>query len=142
MRVLVDTNCLVAAALAQHEHHRATVSDLSRRRAAGQTLVMSAHALLEAFAVLTRLPPPHRLAPGDALTVLDRNWGDAETMALTATETWRALRDLAAANVGGGRIYDGCIAAGARKAKCDEILTWNVRHFAAAQGVRAVTPLT
>ena len=67
MRVLLDANCLVAAAIAQHEHHRATVSELTRRRAAGQTLVMSAHAVLEAFAVLTRLPPPHRLAPADAL---------------------------------------------------------------------------
>jgi len=48
MRVLLDANCLVAAALTQHEHHRATVADLSRRRAAGHTLVMAAHAVLEA----------------------------------------------------------------------------------------------
>lgn len=140
MRVLLDANCLVAAALTQHEHHRATVADLSRRRAAGHTLVMAAHAVLEAYAVLTRLPPPHRLSPADALAVLDRNWGEAETIALTATETWRALRDLAAAAVSGGRIYDGGIATCARKAKCDELLTWNVRHFTAAGGVRAVTP--
>lgn len=101
---------------------------------------MSAHALLEAFAVLTRLPPPNRLSPADALTVLDRNWSEAETIALTAIETWRALRALAGAGINGGRIYDGCIAASARKARCDEILTWNTRHFAALAGVRAVSP--
>ena len=142
MRVLVDTNCLVAAAIAQHEHHRATVAELSRRRAAGHALIMAAHAVLEAYAVLTRLPPPHRLSPADALAVLDRNWGEAETIALTAAESWRALRALAGAGVGGGRIYDGSIAASARKGKCDEILTWNARHFAGLQGVRAVTPAT
>lgn len=142
MRVLLDANCLVAAALTQHEHHRATLSELSKRRAAGHVLVMAAHAVLEAYAVLTRLPPPHRLAPADALAVLDRNWGEAETMALTASETWRAMRDLAGAGVAGGRVYDGCIAACARKAKCDEVLTWNSRHFASSQGVRAVTPGT
>jgi len=140
MRVLLDANCLVAAALTQHEHHRATVADLSRRRAAGHTLVMAAHAVLEAYAVLTRLPPPHRLSSADALAVLDRNWGESESIALTAAETWRALRELAGTGVSGGRIYDGCIAASARKGKCDEVLTWNVRHFTAAQGVRAVTP--
>lgn len=140
MRVLLDANCLVAAALAQHQQHRATITELSRRRAAGQALVMAAHALLEAYAVLTRLPPPHRLAPTDAVTVLDRNWSGAETVALTATETWRALRELAAAGISGGRIYDGCIAASARKGKCDEILTWNTRHFTGLSGPRAVSP--
>jgi predicted nucleic acid-binding protein len=140
MRVLLDTNCLVAAALAQHEHHRATLAGLSRRRAAGHALVMAAPAVLEAYAVLTRLPPPHRLAPPDALAVLDRNWGETETVALTATETWRGLRDLAGTGMAGGRIYDGAIAACARKAKCDEILTWNIRHFSGLPGPRAVTP--
>lgn len=140
MRVLLDANCLIAAAITQHEYHRATITELSRRRAAGQVMVMAAHALLEAYAVLTRLPPPHRLAPTDAVTVLDRNWSDAETVALTATETWRVVRELAAAGISGGRIYDGCIAASARKGKCDEILTWNIRHFAGLPGPRAVTP--
>jgi len=142
MRVLLDTNCLVAAAIAQHEHHRVTVIDLSRRRAAGQAIVMAAHAVLEAYAVLTRLPPPHRLSAGDAWTILDRNWGASEIVALTAAESWRALRDLAALDITGGRTHDGCLAAAARKGKCDELLTWNVRHFSALPGVRAVTPAT
>lgn len=140
MRVLLDANCLIAAALAQHEHHRATITELSRRRAAGQVMVLAAHALLEAYAVLTRLPPPHRLAPADALAVLDRNWSDAETVALTGTETWRVLSELAATGISGGRIYDGGIAASARKGKCEEILTWNIRHFTGLPGPRAVTP--
>jgi predicted nucleic acid-binding protein len=140
MRVLLDSSCLVAAAVPQHEHHAATVADLARRRAAGDTFVMAAHAVLEAYAVLTRLPPPHRLAPGDALAVLDRNWGKSETFALTGAESWRVVRRQAASGSGGGRVYDGHIAACAQKAKAAEILTWNVRHFQGAAGVRSVAP--
>ena len=116
------------------------MSDLSRRRAADQVLVIAGHALLEAYAVLTRLPPPHRLGPADALAVLERNWSDAETVTLTAAETWRTLRELAGVGITGGRIHDGGIAAAARKGKCDEILTWNTRQFTGLPGPRAVTP--
>lgn len=139
MRVLLDTSCLVAAVLSQHEHHDATAADLARRRAAGHTFLMAAHAVLEAYAVLTRLPPPHRLAPADAVAVLDRNWASSESTALTGAETWRLLRRQAAAGTAGGRVYDGAIAACARKARADEILTWNGRHFGGAQPA-AVTP--
>lgn len=139
MRVLLDTSCLVAAAVPQHEHHAATVADLARRRAGGDTFVMAAHAVLEAYAVLTRLPPPHRLAPGDALAVLDRNWGKSETVALTGAESWRVVRRQAPSVIGGGRVYDAHIAACAQKAKVAEILTWNVRHFESA-AVRIAAP--
>lgn len=140
MRVLLDTSCLVAAALPQHEHHRATVAELARRRAGGHVFLTAAHAVLEAYAVLTRLPPPHRLAPADALGVLDSNWGQTETAALTGAESWRVVRQHAAAGVAGGRVYDGQIAACARKTRADEILTWNVRHFEVEPAVRAVAP--
>jgi predicted nucleic acid-binding protein len=141
MRILLDTSCLVAAALPQHEHHAATAADLARRRAAGHAFVMAAHAVMEAYALLTRLPPPHRLAPADAMTVLDRNWGRTDTVALTGAESWRVVRQHGAAGVSGGRIYDGEIAACARKARVDEILTWNLRHFEGAPGIRAVAPV-
>lgn len=140
MRVLLDANCLVAAALPQHEHHPATIADLSRRRSSGDVFLMAAPALVEAYAVLTRLPAPHRLAPADALMVIDRNWGAVETIAITAAETWRLLRRLGADGVTGGRAYDAAIADCARKGKADEIVTWNVRHFNVAGDVRVVTP--
>ena len=140
MRILLDTSCLVAAALPQHEHHGATLADLARRRTAGDEFVMATHAVLEAYAVLTRLPPPHRLAPADAMAVLDRNWGHAATQALTAGDTWRLLRRQGAAGIAGGRIFDAAIAAAARKAGAEELLTWNLRHFAGLDGPRAVAP--
>jgi hypothetical protein len=49
------------------------------------------------------------------------------------------LRRHATARTAGGRVYDGMIAACARKGKADEILTWSLRHFGGAQP-SAVTP--
>lgn len=140
-RVLVDSSCLIAAALPFHEHHGATLADLSRRRSAGHDVVLASHSVLESYAVLTRLPSPHRLSAADAHAVLERNWSKVETISLSGAETWRLLRRAVASGVAGGRAYDAAIAACARKGKADELLTWNVRHFADVQGVRVVTPL-
>lgn len=140
-RVLLDTSVLVAAVLPQHEHHTATAAELRRRRTAGDEFVLAAHAVTEAYAVLTRLPPPHRLAPADAIAVLDRNWGRAPTFGLTPSETWRIVRELAAAGVGGGRVYDAVIARSARKAEATILLTRNLRHFGDRPGIAVVTPL-
>ena len=53
---------------------------------------MAAQAILEAYAVLTRLPSPHRLTPADALAVLTRNWARSETIALSAAGAWRVVQ--------------------------------------------------
>lgn len=140
MRVLIDSNCIVAAALPIHEHHAATLNDLSRRLDAGEVFVVAAHSLVEAYAVLTRLPAPYRLSAADAQTVLDRNWSRVESVALTGSETWRVLKSAAQSGVTGGRAYDSVIAACARKGKADELLTWNLRHFVMSPGTHAITP--
>ena len=54
-RFLPDTSCLVAAVCSWHEHHQATSAELSRRVEHGEVLVLAAPALVEAYAVLTRL---------------------------------------------------------------------------------------
>jgi predicted nucleic acid-binding protein len=71
VRVLIDANCLVALALPQHEHHAATLAEVHRRRTARQQFILAGHAMVEAYSVLTRLPPPDRLSPSDALEALD-----------------------------------------------------------------------
>lgn len=91
--------------------------------------------------MLTRLPSPYRLSAIDALTVLERNWSTTETVTLDDVESWRVVKRLAEAGVAGGRVYDGAIAECAGKARADELLTWNVKHFAGPDGARAVTPL-
>ena len=129
IRYLLDTRCLVAAVCSWHEHHAATAADIARRHRARQRVVLAGPSLAEAYAVLTRLPPPHRLSPGDAWAVIDGNWSDAAVASLSEHE-WRiTLRAAVAADVRGGQTYDAVIAACARKARVAELVTWNLAHF-------------
>ena len=131
-RYLCDTSALVATVCSWHEHHARTREELERRERAGEQLVLAAHSLAETYAVLTRLPGPNRLRSGDAIALLDANWRKTPVVHLTAAETWRALRRAQRRGVIGGQTYDMLIAACALKAGAATIITWNVRHFAAA----------
>jgi len=127
--VILDSSCLIAAACDWHVHHEVTVADLERRRRDRHRFLIPVPALLEAYSVLTRLPPSFRLSPQDAAHVLHANWSQTESVALNAQEYWALLRQESSRGIGGGRIYDAVIAHCARKAKADELLTWNVDHF-------------
>ena len=129
MKTIVDSNCLVAAVCTWHQRHAATARELAARHRAGDDICLAAPALVEAYAVLTRLPAPHRLSPADAYTVLEANWGACELVGLTPQEHWKALAACRDGGVGGGPTYDAVIAACARKARAGLLLTWNVGHF-------------
>jgi predicted nucleic acid-binding protein len=140
-RFLPDASCLVAAVCSWHEHHAATVEELARRASRGEKMVMAAPALVEAYAVLTRPPPPYRLRPQDALAVLEGSWGGTEVVAMSGPETWQLLKTLPGSSIAGGSSYDALVAACARRAKADVILTWNVRDFErVADGVEVASP--
>jgi len=142
-RFLADTSCLVAAVCSWHEHHSATRGELEERARRGENLAVAAHTLLEAYAVLTRLPPPYRLRPADALALVEAVRERCGLVALTATETWSLVRSLPAGGIAGGSTYDALVAACARKAKAQVVLTWNVRDFArVAEGLEVVSPGT
>lgn len=57
-RFVPDTNCMIAAVCTWYEHHEWATEEIERRLERGETLCMAAHTLVEAYAVLTRLPPP------------------------------------------------------------------------------------
>jgi predicted nucleic acid-binding protein len=126
---LLDTSCLVAAVCAWHRHHDATRREIERRDAAGENLVLAAHSLAEAFSVLTRLPEPHRLRPDDALKLIEANWGETRLIALTASDYRSTLRRCRDAGIGGGAVYDALIAACARKARVETLVTWDLEGF-------------
>lgn len=128
-RYLLDTSCLVAAVCSWHEHHPATRRALERRHAAGETAVLAAHSVAEAYSVLTRLPDPYRLRPQDALDLMEANWSGARLVALTAAEYWRVLRRCRDAAIGGGAVYDALIAACALKARVATVLSWDTTAF-------------
>lgn len=141
MSCLVDTTCLVALTCAAHEHHTATRLELDARVSRRERLVVAGHSFAEAYAVLTRLPPPFRLAPGVAMEALTADWRREQAVVLTAKEIWTTLRRLPAAGISGGRTYDALIAACARKARARVVLTWNTKHFEPlADGFEVVAP--
>jgi predicted nucleic acid-binding protein len=137
----VDTSCIVASVCSWHEHHARAAAEIEQRLAAGEKMATAAHAAAEAYAVLTRLPSPHRLSPADALALIDSNFLDG-AVALDATAYRALLRRAAADGTSGGRTYDAIIAECALRAKADTMLTFNARHFAGleAAGVKVVVP--
>lgn len=69
--------------------------------------------MAETYSVLTRLPGDARVAPADAVTLLEENFD--EVLVLSATATQGAPRELAGAGIAGGATYDGLVALAARE---------------------------
>ena len=133
---------MVAAVCPWHEHHAAAAAEIERRLERGERIATPAPALVEAYAVLTRLPQPHRLAPADAWAVLRGNFVDQATIASLNSESYvQALDGVAASGTEGGRTYDVIIGECARIAGASTLLTFNGRHFhPAPPGVEVITP--
>lgn len=129
-RIVLDTSCLIAAVCDWHEHHASTSEAFERSRRRGDEIVTVAHALAEAYSVLTHLPSPHRLSPDVAFTLLEANWRASKTVALSSRGYWRLLQSASDSGVTGGLLYDAIIAATAKTAGAEKLWTWNVRHLA------------
>jgi predicted nucleic acid-binding protein len=133
---------MVAAVCTWHERHADALSGIERRLGRGERPAIAAHALLETYAVLTRLPAPHRLAPADAWVLVETNFiKPATVVALNGPAYTSLLRRLAKTGIGGGRSYDALIADCASEAEVDTLLTLNPRHFdPPPHGVAVVEP--
>src|SRR5229473_4808961 len=139
----VDTTCIIAAVCGWHKHHSQAAAEIERRLDAKERLATAAHALAEAYAVLTRFPAPHRLAPSDAVALLEANFIDAaDVIALDARGYQSLLRRAGKEGIAGGRTYDAIIAECAVKAQATVLLTFNAAHFQGldAGSVRVVVP--
>lgn len=101
------------------------------------------HCCLEFFSVATRLPAEFRLAPADAIVLLqDEVFGRMAVHDLPAADRLPMLRAAARDTIVGGRIYDAHIAEVARAAGAIVVVTDNRRHFLSAlrYGLRVETP--
>lgn len=140
----LDTNCMVAAVCAWHEHHAAASAEIERRIQRGESLAVPAPALVEAYAVLTRLPPPNRLSPMDAWALISGSFVKPKSvLVLRAAAYTTLLRRLAKESTAGGRTYDAVIGDCARQGRAATLLTFNRRHFdPPPTGVTIVEPAT
>jgi predicted nucleic acid-binding protein len=103
VRTAADTSVTVTAILAGHPEHDAAAVAVA---ACDFTI---AHAALETYSVLTRLPVPHRVDGRTAATVLAERTPTSH-VALSASEHANVPARLADAGVSGGASYDGLIA--------------------------------
>jgi hypothetical protein len=94
---------VIAGLSAWHEQHESTAEAL-----AGVD-VLPAHVVMEAYAVLTRLPGGLAVPPATAASVLARRFPKAP-LRLTAARRSGLLEQLAGARVFGGASYDGLVA--------------------------------
>ena len=107
--IAVDTSVVVAAFASWHERHQSAAAVLARKPR------VPAHVLIEAYSVLTRLPPPHR-APADlAARFLAERFAEPP-LVLSARAHVALVERSAREGLAGGAIYDALIAATARQA--------------------------
>lgn len=92
----------VAALASWHLAH-----DVSRRAAAGSAI--PAHARLETYSVLTRMPPPHRLEPAVVADLLERWFPAARTLVPSDGLARDIVRRCCEAGIGGGAVYDALV---------------------------------
>lgn len=105
----LDTSVVVAAFASWHEHHRPA------REALVDATGLIGHVAFESFAVLTRLPPPHRASPDIVVEFLTSAFPGSITV-LPPAKQHRLLTEAGSRGLWGGAIYDALIAATAMHA--------------------------
>ena len=141
--IALDASVIVSALLTWHEHHEFSRASVETALKKG-SVILPIPALVESYAVMTRLPAPHRLSPANARALLDENFAALTTVeGLTGRGCWAMLTRLAANGVAGGRTYDAQILAVAIECKATTLLTLNVEDFAAlaSSSIRIHSPL-
>lgn len=114
---LPDTSVMVATVCTWHENHQRAITKMERRLAERESLVIAT-------------PPLHRLSPQDAITLIETSFLTEGTLAGLDSKVFRPLlREAADQDIAGGRIYDWVIAACARAAQVNTLLTFNTRDF-------------
>ena len=130
MKACFDTSALVAALLEQHPYHAQAFPRLHAVHHGKLEGIITTHALAELFATLTALPLKPRLPPADVRRMLQHSVvGRFKVIQLTAKHYQDALALTVLQGLSSGAIYDALHLVGARSCGCDELLTFNLRHF-------------
>lgn len=112
-----DSSVVIAAFASWNQYHEAALQALG---AAGDLV---AHAELESYSVLTRLPEPFRAEPGLVAEYLRKDY-PGKRMILPEPERRAFVARLARLSIAGGTVYDAMVAAtaahhGYRLLSCD-----------------------
>jgi predicted nucleic acid-binding protein len=127
--IAIDSNVIVAALAPWHERHEAAAAAVEKALSSRAGVVIPAHALLEAYSVLTRLPEPYRARGLDVADALQRTFSSATIAGFPVKGVWEMLADLASNDIAGGSVYDAAILRTAESAGATSLLTFNARDF-------------
>lgn len=106
--IALDTSAAIPLLVQGHDAHRAVTSWVGDR-----PVVLPGHAVVETYAVLTRLPGDLRLVPADAARLIASRFVE---IAPLPNGIARGLHDvLANLDVAGGATYDALVALAARE---------------------------
>lgn len=134
---------MIAAICTWHEHHEAAAGEIEMRLGRGESMHVAAPTLVEAYAVLTPLPPPHRLTAADALALVETNFiHDTTVIALDGQSYAHLLHYCRDHGIRGGQTYDAVIGNCALQTQVATLLTFNRGHFVslAEHGIEIVVP--
>jgi predicted nucleic acid-binding protein len=130
MKVFLDTSVLISAVLKQHVFHERSFAILEGVILQKHEGIVSSHSLAEMYAVLTKLPPPYRHTPEQALLSIEENvLKHFKTISLVGTDYAAFLREAVGSGIQGGTIYDALLLKCAVKAAADRVYTLNLKHF-------------
>jgi predicted nucleic acid-binding protein len=99
----VDSSVVIAAFASWHEHHAVA------RKALADRPRLVAHAVVECYSVLTRLPPPHRAQPSIVHSFISERFADP-FLTLSETGYQELLATVTSNQILGGSAYDALIA--------------------------------
>jgi predicted nucleic acid-binding protein len=116
-RVTPDSSVVIAAFASWNEYHEAAIEAL------GDARDLIAHAELETYSVLTRLPEPQRVAPALVAEYLREDYS-GKRLSLPGVPRRGLVERLAGLSIAGGAVYDALVGAtamhhGYRLLSCD-----------------------
>jgi len=130
MKWFLDTNVLVTACVAEHEHHTRALPLVESVQLGKARGFVSGHGLIEIYAILTRLPRTPRISPEQASRLVQENFVNHFTViTLSPREYGQLVVQLGTERVFGGQAYDALHLKCAKKCGAEKIFTFNVRHF-------------
>ncbi len=100
-----DSSVVIAAFATWNRHHEAAVEALAEN----DVRDLLAHAELESYSVLTRLPEPFRAEPTLVAEYLHKDY-PGRRMALPERERRNLVKRLASLSIAGGSVYDALVA--------------------------------
>ena len=130
MKVLFDTNVIVAAFINSHPEHRRSLPWLQKAVKKQIEGLVSVHSLIEVYSVITRLPLSPRISTDLALKLIKENiLNSFKLITYSSRDYIDLLASLEKNNISGGDSYNGLILWAAEKSKADKIITLNVNDF-------------